>query len=975
MTPERWQRVDEIFQAAIEMKAEERPAFVERACAGDEELRREVDSLITADEQGLSFVDDPAFEVAAGLLATGEPELAEGQSFGHYEIVGPIGRGGMGEVYLARDKLLKRRVALKLLPADYTSDKDRLRRFQQEAQAASALNHPNILTIYQLSQVDGQQFIATEFVDGETLRQRIKRGGLSTGEALDIAVQICGALAVAHRAGIIHRDIKPENIMLRSDGYVKVLDFGLAKLTEQIDEANDAHVAEKSDISSGLLMGTIKYMSPEQARGLRVDPRSDIFSLGVVIYEMLAGRTPFEGETSSELVAAILKKEPPPLTNVPDEVEQLVNRTLLKKKEERYQTIQELLVDLKSLKQDTAGLSGGVQIATATTGGSRLSTSGVVAVPTVSTFEYVVSGIKRHKTATAFFLAGLAVVGVGFSVSLIRLGSKPRAPLSEMRIMRIPNSDRAIHVAISPDGKYIAYAETSSPARRSAEESLRVLEVATNNRTQIMPPADIDYGGLTYSPDGEGIFYVNDDDLYRIPAGGGEATKVLSDVGGTISFAPDGRQFAFWRGLNSEETALMVARVDGAGERVLATRKRPEFLSPDGPAWSPDGSLIVCWVGVIAKSRSRSVIGFDPTTGEEKRITHETWDDVASRAIWFPDGSRLVAAAAQGTEAQIWEISYPSGVAHKLTIDPNYGYSHLGLTGDGENLVALQSAWRSAIWIMPNGDPNAATAITSGEHHVYRAVSWTPDGRILYDSNIGNDRDIWIMNGDGTNPKQLTANAGVNMAPKASPDGRYILFSSNRADAGAYNLWRMEIDGSNPVQLTQGKGEGQPVCSPDGRWVVYAQGGPNTSAKQKTLWKVPIDGGEPVQLCNRPSAFGAISPDGTLIACWYQENPTGSMKMALIPIAGGPPVKILDATMPQSLSPIRWKPDGNVISYVNARPFVGNIWNQPVSGGPPQSLTQFTSELISGFDWSRDGNLLCSRGHAVQDVIVISDFK
>jgi serine/threonine protein kinase len=340
MSPERWRQVDEIFQAAIELKAEERSAFVERACGGDEELRREVESLITADDEGLSLIDAPAFETAVGLFANDQPELKDGQGLGHYQIASLLGAGGMGEVYLAEDTELGRKIAIKLLPAEFTKDKERLRRFRQEARAASALNHPNILTIHQISQIEGRHFIATEFVDGQTLRQRMKRSALSRAEAVDIAAQVASALAAAHEAGIVHRDIKPENIMLRLDGYVKVLDFGLAKLTEQHERAPNAQVATSSDVSSGLVMGTVKYMSPEQARGEQVDPRSDIFSFGVVLYEMLSGRAPFAGETTRELIAAIQRKEPPPLTDTPDEMQRLVSKALRKNKEERYQTIE-----------------------------------------------------------------------------------------------------------------------------------------------------------------------------------------------------------------------------------------------------------------------------------------------------------------------------------------------------------------------------------------------------------------------------------------------------------------------------------------------------------------------------------------------------------------------------------------------------------------------------------------------------------
>lgn len=976
MTPERWREIDRVFQAALERAPHERLAFLDEVCNNDGDLRTEVESLISCADREDCFVDAPALEAAASFLALDEPELAAGQHLSHYEILNLLGAGGMGEVYLAKDKKLGRKLALKLLPADYTRDKDRLRRFQQEAQAASALNHPNILTIYELGQVGGQQFIATEFVEGETLRQRLNRAPLTLSETVDIAFQMASALSAAHRAGIVHRDIKPENIMLRPDGYVKILDFGLAKLTQQEERFPKPIETDKTEISSGLVMGTVKYMSPEQAQGLQVDQRSDIFSFGVVLYEILAGRAPFEGETSTELITSILRKQPASLTNAPDELRRLVSRALLKKKEDRYQTIEDVLVDLKALREDKAITGAGAHLAPQTVSGSALSTSASAGVSTVSTFEYVVSGIKRHKTGAAFILASLAIVSVGLTLSLNRLSSRVRATAREMKITHIPNMDKVIHAAVSPNGEYIAYAEMSGvPAKSNTEQSLWVLEIATNSRAQIMPPSDVDYVGLTYSQDGREMFYVSNYVLYEIPAGGGEATKVLLDVGGTVSFAPDGKQVAFVR-VNGEETALMVANVDGSGERVVATRKKPEFINPEGPAWSPDGCLIACWVGVMATSSTRSVIGFDATTGEEKKITDQKWDEISSPVIWLADGSGIIAAA-DGPETAIWEIPYPSGEAHRVTSDSS-GYYEISLTSDGKNLMALGGALRSNIWLMPNGDPGAAMPITYGEHFdLY--VSLTPDGKILNAPVISGHRDIWIMNPDGTNPRQLTTNAGVNMQPEASKDGRYIVFSSNRANKGAYNLWRMNMDGSNPVQLTHGSGEGQPVCSPDGRWVVYSQGEPNTTAWKKTLWKVSIDGGESAQLNDKPSSGPAISPDGTLIACWYApdpptQDPPPVMKIALIPIAGGPPIKILDATRTYPVR-VRWSPDGQAVDYVKGRGGVSNIWSQPISGDPVKQITQFTSERIGGFDWSRDGTLLCSRAHNVGDVVLITDFR
>jgi serine/threonine protein kinase/Tfp pilus assembly protein PilF len=360
MTPERLQQIEDLYHSALERDSAERVAFINDSCNGDEELRYEVESLLASHEQAGDFIEAPVHEVAARLIAENQQRSMVGRAIGHYEIIELLGAGGMGEVYLARDKTLSREVALKLLPEYFTRDEARVRRFQQEARNASGLNHPNILTIYEISEFAGQHFIATEFIDGETLRERMAHTKLKPGEALDIAGQIGAALASAAEAGIAHRDIKPENVMIRRDGYVKVLDFGLAKLTEQesvpVDAEAAARVRAKTD--PGMVMGTVQYMSPEQARGLTVDVRTDIWSLGVVLYEMVTGKAPFEGETPSHMIVSLLEKEAPPLSRylpeVPARLEWIVNKALRKNRDERYQTVKDLLLDVKSLKQELA---------------------------------------------------------------------------------------------------------------------------------------------------------------------------------------------------------------------------------------------------------------------------------------------------------------------------------------------------------------------------------------------------------------------------------------------------------------------------------------------------------------------------------------------------------------------------------------------------------------------------------------------
>jgi serine/threonine protein kinase/Flp pilus assembly protein TadD len=356
MTPERWQKAKEIFNSAIHRAPGQRSAFLSEACGKDEALRKEVELLIESHEREGSFIDSPAYEAAADLLA-GDQELKPGQTIGQYEILLMLGRGGMGEVYLAHDTKLRRKVALKFLPASFTKDQERLRRFEREARAASALNHPNIVTIYEVGETDGHHFISTELIEGQTLRQQM-RSSIKLGRALDIASQVAGALAAAHAAGIVHRDIKPENVMLRRDGYVKVLDFGLAKQTTQQAATTDPEGPTRSLIQThpGVVMGTVYYMSPEQARGLEVDARTDIWSLGVLLYELVAGRPPFEGATPTDVIIALAEHDPIPLQHyasaAPAQLERIVRKALAKDREERYQTARDLQLDLKSLKEE-----------------------------------------------------------------------------------------------------------------------------------------------------------------------------------------------------------------------------------------------------------------------------------------------------------------------------------------------------------------------------------------------------------------------------------------------------------------------------------------------------------------------------------------------------------------------------------------------------------------------------------------------
>jgi serine/threonine-protein kinase len=443
MKPERWQQIERLYYDALEHEPAERAAFLESACGSDESLRLEVATLVAAGDRIGSFMEPPADATAEEMLTITPERSMIGEVLGHHRIVSLLGRGGMGEVYLAEDTTLGRKVALKLLPAPFTSDQVRLRRFEQEARAASALNHPNILTIHEIGKVENEDgathYMVTEYVEGETLRQRTaEREPLTFSRALDIAVQVASALAAAHAAGIAHRDIKPENLMVRPDGLVKVLDFGLAKLTERGSTFNSsAPTAAQVNTDRGMIIGTARYMSPEQARGQEVDARTDIFSLGVVLYELTTGHLPFEGSTPMDVLASILNQEPPPLAlyspAAPVELQRIVSKALRKERDERYQVVKDLLLDLKSLKQQLevelaqeiptakeSEVTSGQEVVQS--GSSEASETGDVA-RTTSSAEYLVSSIKRNKRAALLVMVTLVIALAG--VAYLSLGRKP----------------------------------------------------------------------------------------------------------------------------------------------------------------------------------------------------------------------------------------------------------------------------------------------------------------------------------------------------------------------------------------------------------------------------------------------------------------------------------------------------------------------------------------------------------------------
>ena len=977
MTPERYQQIDQIFQAALGLEPNERVPYLDEACSGDEKLRQEVESLITSDREGLSFIDEPAFEMAARVLASDEPALAAGDYIDRYEVVSLLGSGGMGEVYLAHDEKLDRKIALKLLPSHFTANEERLRRFQFEARAASALNHPNIITIHEIGQVENQNFIATEFVDGETLRQRMKRAPLSLHESLDIAIQVCSALAAAHKAGIVHRDIKPENIMLRRDDYVKVLDFGLAKLTDQHEPSPDARVAQKVDVSSGLVMGTVKYMSPEQARGQSVDPRSDIFSLGVMLYEMVTGDAPFRGESAGELIKSILKDQPPRLTehlpDGPQDLKPIMSKALAKDKSRRYQTAENLLVDLKAIRQRLE--HGAARQTIVRRADAREISTGIFGRPTTPSVEFIVSQVRQHKTgATVGFLTLITVI-VGASYPLMRLLTRRAAAFERTEVTRI-TSNGAVRgtAAISPDGKYIAYV-----LGRFGQRSAWIKELATNNDVQIIPATDGFFGFLIFTPDGKYLYYEFSEKLvsgwgpgltalYRIPVSGGIGEKLIDALTTPIRFSRDGKQFAFIRQDVSQGLGtLVIANADGTAERSIATRKAPDYFpeTVGGPSWSPDGKVIAC-VGVNAGETYSRVFEVNIETGEQRPLTSQKWDGGIPDVAWLSDSSNLLLVA----DHSIWRLSYASGELQRITPD-TVNYVSLSLTADSSSLVTEQAEIASEIWIAPEADASRAKEMTPDKHAGDAGLAWTPDGRIVYGSAAGSNTDIWIIDADGTNQKQLTTNAHNNESPSVTPDGRHIVFQSDRT--GADHIWRMDIDGGNQEQLTFGAVERNPSCSPDSKWVVYNA----WESGKAAAWKVSIDGGRPTQITDGVCFCPAVSPDGNLIAC---SSGTIPLQRLILPFAGRKPIKTLDVPLGSDWT--NWTLDGRATTYIDSQREGTNIWIQPIDGSPPQQVTNFAlAQKAAGialgpYAWSPDGKQLAFTSiDQIKDVVLIRDLR
>jgi Tol biopolymer transport system component len=831
MTPERWQQLKQIFQSALERNPAERSAFLTQACADDAALRSEVESLISSHDQAGDSIEAMAVEAATEILGDDQAGPILGKHIFHYEVLSRIGRGGMGEVFLAQDTSLGRKVALKLLRSEFTRNEDRLRRFELEARAASALNHPNILTIHEIGQVGSLHFMATEYVEGETLRQRIASARMTLGEALDVGTQVASALAAAHQAGIIHRDIKPENLMLRSDGYVKVLDFGLVKLIDPKTIHTAAPTLPQVETEQGVVMGTYSYMSPEQARGVAVDGRTDIWSLGAMLYEMVAGRQPFEGETASDVLSLILQKEPLPLAHflpeVPGELERIIRKALRKDREERYQTAKDLLIDLRNLKKELE-FSAELERSTPPISGKGIS-SGLSAPTTAhstSSAEYIVTEIKQHKLVTALILGGviIAAAGVVFLFSRRTALPKQAALLNATFTQLTDQAGPEYFPSLSPDGKSFVYA-----ASASGNWDIYLQRVGGKNPINLTKDSPADDTQPAFSPDGEHIAFRSEREGGGIFVMGatGESVKRLTDSGYNPAWSPNGKEIAFAdEGIvkpSSRINSSKISAVDVAtGHRRLIT-KNEDAVQPN---WSPHGNRIAYQGRRNDAQRDIWTIAADGSDPVE--VTNDAAMDW--NPVWSSDGTYLYFVSDRGGSMNLWRVPIQEATGKVLgspeaITTPSPYISHLSFSHDGRHMAYVHVVTSGNLQRI-GFDPVSETIvgqpvwITQGSRVAF-VPHLSADGEWLaFDTQTDKQEDIFVVRRDGTGMRQLTDDAYKDRAPRWSPDGKRIVFFSDRT--GKWEIWMINADGSGLQQITHATGTVlNPIWSPDGTRLAY----------------------------------------------------------------------------------------------------------------------------------------------------------
>jgi serine/threonine protein kinase len=740
MDSQRWKQIDEIFHAALERDPPARAAFLTEACKEDESLRAEIEALIASHEKESSLFETPASDLAAEFMAKDQKE-----TIAHYQILKKIGSGGMGEVYLAEDTRLNRKVALKLLPSEFTNDRDRVRRFEREAKTASSLNHPNILTIYDIGQFNSSSFIASEYIDGETLRQRMRESKMPLKEILAISIQVAEALDAAHGAGIIHRDIKPENIMIRSDGYAKVLDFGLAKLTKtkKLSESSQLETVAKTEV--GVVLGTIRYMSPEQARGLNIDARTDLFSFGVVLYEMISGKVPFDGATSSDVIAAILEKHPGPLVDqLPDDLKRIVTKALAKDPDERYQTAKDLIADLRRIRKQLE-ISEELK-------SSRL------------------PGSEVHRILTARRLIELMLITSLITATILvfnflsaKKTLKKRDTISTQRQITFTGTSRLSE--ISPDGKFIAFYQPPNQVFVQSVEGGNPLRVLNQGK---------EVWRIRWAPDSSKILIVCDFDdrtrAFLVSPFGGQPRQI--DGWPINCWSPDGTHLA---NAFQDSKEIVISDIGSPDKFVKRKIQLPtQFLWLFDIDWSRDGRF-----ALLLSSDNKNVIATMKEDGSQGEIVVNDTQGQIGEIRWACDSKAIYYwkyEKENQTNLMKVEISRESGKSigrPKLVLsDPNV---ESGLSFSCNGILAYDRGTKKSNLLALKMDNQkwSTYQLTQGTWSAaFPSVS--PDGStVAFSLNKEGNRSIFTMPVTGGDMRQLTFEDDCNR-PAWSPSGKTI---------------------------------------------------------------------------------------------------------------------------------------------------------------------------------------------------------